>query len=80
MASEADIASEENYRERSDDISTEPIQLWLNLGECQALKGEPALATEASLNALRIQKDKRKVHNSLRKGPRSIPDLISNVR
>jgi tetratricopeptide (TPR) repeat protein len=72
--------SEENYRERSDDISTEPIQLWLNLGECQALKGKPALATAASRNALRIQRDKRKFYDASRTGPGSIPDLISNSK
>ena len=73
--------SEENYRERSDDASTEPIQLWLNLGECHALKGKPSLATEAYRNALRIQRDKRKVHDLLpRKGSETIPGLISNSK
>eukprot|EP00535_Pseudo-nitzschia_heimii_P008672 CAMPEP_0197180250 /NCGR_PEP_ID=MMETSP1423-20130617/4919_1 /TAXON_ID=476441 /ORGANISM="Pseudo-nitzschia heimii, Strain UNC1101" /LENGTH=867 /DNA_ID=CAMNT_0042630293 /DNA_START=176 /DNA_END=2779 /DNA_ORIENTATION=+ len=72
--------SEENYRERSDDMSTEPIQLWLNLGECRTLKGETALGTEAVRNALRIQKDKRKVHDETRKGVGRIPDLISNTK
>lgn len=72
--------SQENYRERSDNISTEPIQLWLNLGECQALKEEPALASEASGNALRIQSEKRKFYDESRTGPGSIPDLISNSK
>ena len=72
--------SEENYRERSDDMSTEPIQLWLNLGECQTSKGEAALATAAVQTALRIQREKRKVFDSTRKGVGGIPDLISNSK
>jgi tetratricopeptide (TPR) repeat protein len=72
--------SEENYRERSDSISTESVQFWLNLGECQALKGESELATEALKNALRIQRDKRNVYDLSRKSPGSIPDLISNSK
>ena len=71
--------SEENYRERSDDISTEPIELWLNLSECHTLTENPALASEASRNALRIQREKRSVFDlTPRKGTGNIPVLISN--
>ncbi len=73
--------SEENYRERSDDISTEPIQLWLNISECHGLKGNSSLASEASRNALRIQKEKRQVYDfTARKGSGDIPALISNSK
>jgi len=72
--------SEENYRERSDDISNEPIQLWLNLAECHALKGEPVISTEASRSALRIQRDKRNFYDASCKGLGGIPDLISNSK
>ncbi len=73
--------SEENYRERSDDISTEPIELWLNLSECHTLTENPALASEASRNALRIQREKRSVFDlTPRKGTGSIPVLISNSK
>jgi tetratricopeptide (TPR) repeat protein len=73
--------SEENYRERSDDVSTEPIQLWLNLGECHTLKGKSSLATEASRNALHIQRAKRKVYDLLpSKRSETIPGLISNSK
>ena len=73
--------SEENYRERPDNMSTEPIQLWLNLGECHSLEGIPELSSIALKNALRIQQDKGKVFNLLpRKRAGSIPDLISNSK
>ncbi|MGK3742836.1 MAG: tetratricopeptide (TPR) repeat protein [Bacillariaceae sp.] len=68
----------EGFVEGSDYTSTKHIQMWVNLAECYGLQEEHELATNAARNALRIQRDKRKLYDVSAKDLGQIPGLISN--
>jgi len=73
------LICEKNNRETSGDFSMEPVQIWLNLAECHSLREKTVLATNASKNALRMQRHKRKAYDASLKDIGNMPYLISNT-
>ncbi|VEU45104.1 unnamed protein product [Pseudo-nitzschia multistriata] len=65
--------------DKSDDFSTEHVQLWLNLAECHSLRKEASLSINALRNAARVQRDKRKKYDALEKDVGNLPDLLTNT-
>jgi len=69
---------EDNFVEETYNSSTDQVQVRLNLAECYGLQEELKLATNVARNALRIQRDKRKLYDTSAKDGRQIPGSISN--
>jgi tetratricopeptide (TPR) repeat protein len=64
--------------DKSTDLKSDAIQVWLNLAECHSWRKEIELATDATRNALHIQKKLRESLNKSNSFQETFPALLSS--